>query len=236
MSISRNVAIWLQRILDQWLPPALRDARWFMFLPMTLRFGSRARGILDFKSRAFELDEQEFRDIYLELGGRRDDTHLNDACERRILDSVVGDSVLEVGTGSGSLAHQLTNGHSVTAVDIVIESDQPLRNPAVRFHEARVERLPFRDDEFDTVVCAHTLEHVQDIQAAMSELRRVAARRLIIVVPRQRPYQFTFNLHVNFFPYRWSLIGQFGNRPEVTIAFLGDWYYQEDWPMAMVGS
>jgi len=47
----------------------------------------------------------------------------------------------------------------------------------VRFVEGSVEDLPFLDDAFDTVVSTHTLEHVQRIGVALSELRRVAAKR-----------------------------------------------------------
>jgi len=41
----------------------------------------------------------------------------------------------------------------------------------VRFVEGSVEDLPFPDDAFDTVVSTHTLEHVQRIGVALSELR-----------------------------------------------------------------
>ncbi len=55
------------------------------------------------------------------------------------------------------------------------------------------------------MISTHTLEHVLNAEAALAELRRVARRRLILVVPRQRPYRFTFDLHLNYFPYAWSL-------------------------------
>jgi ubiquinone/menaquinone biosynthesis C-methylase UbiE len=99
---------------------------------------------------------------------------------------------------------------------------------AITCVEASIERLPFDDGQFDTVVCTHTLEHVQHLQRAVDELRRVARRRLIVVVPRQRPYRYTFSLHVNFFPYAWSLTGQLGHAPGAVIKNLGDWFYLED--------
>jgi len=55
------------------------------------------------------------------------------------------------------------------------------------------------------VTCCHVLEHVQDAEAAVRELRRVARRRLVVVVPRQREYRYTFDLHLRFFPYPSSL-------------------------------
>ena len=45
-----------------------------------------------------------------------------------------------------------------------------------------------------------------DYMPMVRELRRVARRRLIIVVPQEREYRFTFNPHVHFFPYPHSFL------------------------------
>ena len=66
-----------------------------------------------------------------------------------------------------------------------------------------------------------------DIDKAVAELRRVCGGRLIVVLPKQREYKYTFDLHIHFFPYRYNverLLGTSG-----TIEKLGgDWYYIED--------
>ena len=49
----------------------------------------------------------------------------------------------------------------------------------------------------------------------------------LLLFAKQRPYKYNFSLHINFFPYRWSLVGQLGYRPDVTIKDLGDWFYRE---------
>jgi ubiquinone/menaquinone biosynthesis C-methylase UbiE len=118
----------------------------------------------------------------------------------------------------------------VTAADIVLDPQFVADYPHIRCQEAAVERLPFPDRAFDTVVCAHTLEHVQELEAAIRELRRVTARRLIIVVPRQRPYQYTFDLHLHFFPYRSSLLMALkpGKGNYHCENLQGDWFYFED--------
>jgi len=157
------------------------------------------------------------------------ETDLNAACVKEILASLAGESILEVGCGRGYLLEQMAGKQrEVTGCDIVISSALQSRLPDVRLVQANIESLPFKAGEFDTVVCTHTLEHVQHLELAISELRRVTKRRLLIVVPRQRPYKYTFSLHINFFPYAWSLTGQFGHRPRVIIKRLGDWFYQED--------
>ena len=80
------------------------------------------------------------------------------------------------------------------------------------------------------LVSTHTLERVLNIKKAISELRRVTRKRLIIVVPKQRAYKYTFDLHVHFFPYKWSLLAYMteatGSRDIRLLG--GDWYYQED--------
>ncbi|WP_099508705.1 methyltransferase domain-containing protein [Microvirga ossetica] len=48
----------------------------------------------------------------------------------------------------------------------------------------KVENLPFRDDEFDIVVFTHVIEHILDYKTAISELRRIAARKLSTTVAR----------------------------------------------------
>src|SRR3546814_21159083 len=64
----------------------------------------------------------------------------------------------------------------------------------------------FDDGAFDTVICTHVLEHILDLRGALAELRRVARRRVIIVVPQEREYRFTFNPHLHFFPYPHSFL------------------------------
>jgi ubiquinone/menaquinone biosynthesis C-methylase UbiE len=81
------------------------------------------------------------------------------------------------------------------------------------------------------VVSTHTLEHVQHLDRALDELRRVARRRLIVVVPKQRPYAVTFNPHIHFFPYRWSVLAWTGTAATHTCELVGgDWLYVEDRP------
>jgi SAM-dependent methyltransferase len=44
-------------------------------------------------------------------------------------------------------------------------------------------RLPFRDDQFETVLCSHTMEHVEDPQEFYQELRRVGKRVTLLTPP-----------------------------------------------------
>jgi ubiquinone/menaquinone biosynthesis C-methylase UbiE len=86
--------------------------------------------------------------------------------------------------------------------------------------------LPFGDRAFDTVVCAHTLEHIPDLFRAAAELRRVA-HRVIVVVPRQRYYRYTVDYHLHFFPSAAPLVHLFGGRADLVD---GDWILVADQP------
>jgi len=231
--LSRNVTTKIAFVLDELIPPILSDSKWFMWVPFKILFGNRAADFFEFKDRVFDMTFEEFKGTYesLESVHIQRDTDLNDACTEEILNNLNGDSVLEVGCGRAYLAQRIEAKAKITACDMVISDALRDKFPGIDLREADIENLPFADDEFDTVVSTHTLEHVLDITQAISELRRVAKKRLIIVVPKQRPYKYTFDLHVHFFPYECSLLAHMapaGHAREMRLLD-GDWYYQEDY-------
>lgn len=231
MTVPRSFSVAVQYILDELVPPIIRDSKWFMYLPMRFVLKDTAQDFMSFKNDVFGYTPKQFGDLYgrtahvQELQG---ETDLNHACTEEILNTISGKKVLEVGCGRGYLAGLLAdNGHDITACDIAIPKKASERYPTVKFVEGNIEMLPFADNSFDTVISTHTLEHVQNLPRAMSELRRIAKKELIIVVPRQRPYKYTFSLHTQFFPYDWSVQNAFGYRKNASIKKLGDWFYYE---------
>ncbi len=233
MAISRRSALLIHFVLDECLPPIIRDSRWFMTIPFRLLFGRHAATFMAFKDRAHGLSDEDFRRVYEETAEVHLErpTDLNDACITRIRGDAIG-TVLEVGCGRGHLAGLLSASRAVTACDMVIRPDLAHRHPSVTFREENLTGLSFPDHAFDTVVCTHTLEHVLDLPRAIAELRRVARERLIVVVPKQRPYRYTFDLHVRFFPLPCSVFDCFpavATRSAHTLENLGgDWYYREE--------
>lgn len=69
------------------------------------------------------------------------------------------------------------------------------------FEVAAVERLPFEDDAFDLVASFETIEHVEDAEAAVRELRRVLAAdgTLVISTPNASQYLVGTEFHVREF-------------------------------------
>jgi SAM-dependent methyltransferase len=232
MAISRERALLIRNLLDNWLPPVLRDHKIVMYPLMRLAFGKHYAVFADFKPRGFAMTAAEFSKVYedtTEVQSIQGCTDLNDACLEAILGGIAGESVLDAGCGRGYLAERLTEvSPNVVGCDIVVGDDLVARE-GLAFRQGSVERLPFADGEFDTVVSTHTLEHVQRIDLALAELRRVARRRLIVVVPRERPYRYSFNLHLHFFPYPWNWQAVAGVPADSTLEDRdGDWLYVEE--------
>jgi SAM-dependent methyltransferase len=227
--ISRERALRLNQLLDDWVPPRVRDSRPFAWLARKLYHGTSI-DIVDFKSRAHHLSRAAYGDFYAHLderfpGGTTDLTAVSlDA----VLAAVVGSRVLDVACGDGLLVERLSAQHEgVVGCDVYLSAAARARG--IRLVTGNIEELPFPDGAFDTVVSTHTLEHVQHLPATLAELRRVARTRLVVVVPRQRPYQVTFNPHIHFFPYDFSLLAFTGTeRPHRLEVVGGDWLYVEE--------
>jgi ubiquinone/menaquinone biosynthesis C-methylase UbiE len=94
---------------------------------------------------------------------------------------------LDLGAGDGRLTTEL-DASDLTGADV---SQVALDRARTRLPDARLvlvepdEPLPFGDGEFDLVLCAETLEHVRDVQLALSEIRRVLrpGGRLAVTTP-----------------------------------------------------
>lgn len=217
--------------MDGWLPPAIRDSRALMQWPMRLVWGKNWRFYMDFKREILKMDKAGIKKAYRDISSILKDreTDLNGGCIEKIRGSILGKKVLDAGCGKGYLSNLLSGEYKVTGMDIFIDRKLKKEFPQVDWREGDIGKMPFGDSSFDTVVCSHTLEHVVDIQKAIGELRRVTKKRLIIVVPKQRPYYFTFDLHLHFFPYIESLFLQLGKAKNICCTEIdGDWFYVEE--------
>lgn len=231
MRLNKNITNKLNFIVDELFPPILRDSKFFMSIVFKIFFGKKSDMFINFKEKAFSLSDKEFLEMdysFLKSSFQRE-TDLTNGCLAEILKNIRGTSALDVGCGRGYLSSWISEkGCKVTAVDINITKQLRKKFPSIIFREANAESLPFQDRTFDTVVCTHTLEHTRYLLSAINELRRVCKKRLIIVVPKQRPYKYTFDSHLHFFPYTRSFLEWMGNRKSVCKVIEGDIFYMED--------
>ncbi len=190
----------IRYVLDEVLPPSIRNARWFMLPFFAIWFkGKNVRTAMDFKGLAPSMSDSEFREVYRCVttlaDGRPTDT--NAEALQYVLSKIDGDarSLLDVGCGRGYFI-SMSSVPKIVGCDLLDQVE--LRGAA--YATASAERLPFRDRSFDVVTCFHTLEHMRDVDAAIAELKRVTRKQLIVIVPRQRYFQYTLDLHLQFFP------------------------------------
>ncbi len=133
----------------------------------------------------------------------------------RLVESTNPKTVLDAGCGEGFVSQYLAtrNGSmSITGVDVqpqAIEFAKKTFGETVTYRLGSLYSLPFSDNSFDTVVCSQVLEHVDDVETAMAELKRVARRFVVITVPREPYFKFANDIarairfsedpgHVNF--------------------------------------
>ena len=208
MKISRDVTIRLNWIMDNLVPPILRDARWLIAPLMRIVVGPKYKHYLNFKDSIPNLTENDIYALNEFLSDTLIDreTHLNKKSMEFVLKNVVGSRILDAGCGRGFLARKIANSAEnnveVYGLDGAIE---PGKRDGIIYEKGSILNIPYEDDFFGTTVCTHTLEHILDINTALKELRRVTSKRLIVVVPKQREYRYTFDPHIHFFPYLFSL-------------------------------
>ncbi|MDO8624211.1 MAG: methyltransferase domain-containing protein [bacterium] len=61
--------------------------------------------------------------------------------------------------------------------------------------------LPFTDKQFKTVLCSHTLEHVDDPDAFFKELQRVGEEVVVVLPP-----VWDIGAALNFFEHKWIFL------------------------------
>jgi len=195
----------IRYVLEEWVPPVLRDSSFMRWL-FRLHWGSFIDELQRFREQITSLSPDAYKQVYERMPRIQNETDNSRACLAAIATLVLPGRACDIGCGTGYLVDFLSQqsqlaGVELHGVDFIIEPETQQRHPSISFLAAPIEALPFPDRHFDTVICTHVLEHILDIDAAIAELRRVCAKRLVIVVPLEREYRFAFNAHIHFFPY-----------------------------------
>lgn len=214
--------------MDEFIPPIIRDSRWFMYPFFWFWFkGKNISLYMDFKKRAWQLSDEEFTECYATLDCRATDrpTDLNKKSISVMLQkiNIECNTLLDVGCGRGFWLKELKNKASLQLTGCDVFDSMQIHG--ITYIKGNIEKLPFADHSFDIVTCHHTIEHIRDIHKAIAELKRVARRQLIIVVPKQRYYYYTLDLHLHFFPTKEYLQNLVPAENSECINCNGDWCY-----------
>jgi SAM-dependent methyltransferase len=86
------------------------------------------------------------------------------------------ESVLDLGCYNSDLKLFLSQTIKYTGVDII-------GKPDLIINLDKIEKLPFDDESFDTVVCADVLEHLENLHLIFDEACRVTKKFVIITLP-----------------------------------------------------
>jgi ubiquinone/menaquinone biosynthesis C-methylase UbiE/uncharacterized membrane protein len=97
-----------------------------------------------------------------------------DALQQVLKPKCSGESLLDVGGGTGYLASCVADRYArVVVADLSPGMLKVARSRNLETVEASALGLPFKDAEFDVVLCTDALHHIKEIERALSEMCRV---------------------------------------------------------------
>jgi len=116
-----------------------------------------------------------------------------------------GDKVLEIGPGGTPYLR------SDVLLEIKLDSEDLYAaqrgyapsletNKKIVYYDGK--EFPFRDKEFDYVICSHVIEHVSDVELFISEMFRVAKAGYLEYPTIYYEYLYNFNVHENFIKWK----------------------------------
>jgi len=226
--MNRSITNTIRFIMDECIPPLIRDNKYFVYPLFYYWYKKKnVNFYMNFKSVAFDLSEREFADAYRDLDCRANDreTDLNSYCVEYMLENLDKNagSMLDAGCGRGYWLNKVAERTNLELTGCDLYDDVKLNRGT--YVKGNIENLPFEDNSFDIVTCHHTIEHVLNLDKAISELKRVARKQLIIVTPCQRYFNYTLDLHVNFFPIEPYLTSLIKMNKYTCKKKRGDWTY-----------
>lgn len=225
--MDRSITNMIRWGMDELLPACIRDSKLFMWPFYCLAYKTlKPSRYMNFKSAVFSMSSKEYSEFYSNLNSvsRNRKTDNNTHCIKKLLDDCeAAKSVLDVGCGHGyllSLIHDKYPSKHLVGVDLL--SCAPYQD--FKYVRSPADSLPFNDSEFDMVCCTHVIEHIVNPDNVMDELIRVARKTVVVVTPKQRPFYYTLDEHVNFFFYAEQLRRLVsGMRCDISNVH-GDWY------------
>lgn len=121
-------------------------------------------------------------------------------------------SVVDIGCGEGFGMEQLYKNHignSYVGLDsssVALKTAKKI-HPQFKYVKGSIYNSPFRDKQFDLVMCSEVLEHLTYPDKAILELQRISKKYILISVPFEPWFRI-----MNF--ARGKYLANLGNHPE----------------------
>ncbi len=118
-----------------------------------------------------------------------------------------GDKILDVGVGTGRLLSTLPSLQKY-GLDISLNYLTIAQTKGIEVCYALVEDMPFKEDFFDVVVCTDVLEHVLNLDLAITKILSVLKKGGVLLV--RVPYREDLSLYVDpACPYKYIHVRNF---------------------------
>lgn len=99
-------------------------------------------------------------------------------------------SILDVGAGEGFTLEALRLQKIAKKIEGIEYTDEAIAlgkklHPQVTIKKGNIYELPYKTNSFDIVLCTEVMEHLEDPEKALKELKRVSNKYLILSVPNE---------------------------------------------------
>ena len=126
-------------------------------------------------------------------------------------DSINARNVLDVGCGEGYVTNHIKESRNEIHIEGVDYSPEVIKkarifNPEIKFTEGSIYDLRYNDNTFDLSVASEVLEHLEQPEKGIAELKRVSKKYCIITVPNEPFFRIANILRLKY-------LSSFGNTP-----------------------
>lgn len=136
------------------------------------------------------MNEQKF--YYHSISGRLLGSLAREERISQILEKIKPiESFLEVGCAEGHyLAKIERKVRVVVGMDFEEEKTENAKKNCkkAKILQANAEKLPFKDNCFDFVLCSEVIEHLPNWKKGLQELKRVSRKKILITIPLEKGY------------------------------------------------
>jgi 2-polyprenyl-3-methyl-5-hydroxy-6-metoxy-1,4-benzoquinol methylase len=100
------------------------------------------------------------------------------------------ESILDVGAGEGFTLEMFRQANIGKKLEGIEYMDDALKlakklHPKVTIKKGTIYELPYKANSFDLIICTEVMEHLEEPEKALAELKRVTKKYLIISVPNE---------------------------------------------------